>query len=326
MFSRKLVLAAGLCVALLSLNSPLLAQAVNGTLLGTVQDSTGASIANAKVTATQAETGAARDTVTNATGNYTMPDLPPGTYSVSIVATGFKKETRQNITLLNNTSTRIDVDLQTGSITETVLVTTAPPLLQTDRADISTKIEARQVADLPLGTNRNFQSLLNLVPGTSPATFQHSSSSTHKAPSRLRSTASPAKAISTRSKASTTTSAPVSFRSSFRPPKPSRPSTSPPTTSRPSSAAPPAPSPTSPSSPDPTPFTAPRSSSSRTAPSTRAPTSAARSDTSLITTSAAASVAPSSRTNSSSSATISVPPITKTSATPLPSRLPPSTP
>ncbi len=174
MFSRKLILAAGLCVALLSHNSRLLAQAVNGTILGTVQDSTGASVANAKVTATQAETGAARDTVTNATGNYTMPDLPPGTYSVSIVATGFKKETRENIVLLNNTSTRVDVGLETGSVTETVLVTTAPPLLQTDRADISTKIEARQVADLPLGTNRNFQSLLNLVPGTSPATFQHS--------------------------------------------------------------------------------------------------------------------------------------------------------
>ena len=53
-------------------------------------------------------------------------------------------------------------------------MTTAPPLLQTDRADISIKLEAKQVADSPVGTNRNFQSLLNLVPGMAPAIFQHS--------------------------------------------------------------------------------------------------------------------------------------------------------
>ncbi|HEY6376607.1 MAG TPA: TonB-dependent receptor, partial [Edaphobacter sp.] len=57
---------------------------------------------------------------------------------------------------------------------EEILVTAAPPLLQTDRADISTKLETHDIANLPLSTNRNFQSLLNLVPGTSPATFQHS--------------------------------------------------------------------------------------------------------------------------------------------------------
>lgn len=158
----------------LSLTGHLLGQAVNGTLLGTVTDPSGAVVANAKVTAVQAETGAVRETVTNSSGNFTMPDLTPGTFSVTFVAPGFKKETRENISLLSNTSTRVDVPLQTGSVNETVLVTTAPALLQTDRADISTKIEAREVADLPLGTNRNFQSLLNLVPGTSPATFQHS--------------------------------------------------------------------------------------------------------------------------------------------------------
>ena len=147
---------------------------MNGTLLGTVSDPSGAAVPNIKVTAVDKATGTVRETDTNASGNYTMPDLPPGTYIVTVAAQGFKKEQRENIDLLSNTSTRVDVDLQTGSVNETVLVTTAPPMLQTDRADISTKIEAREVEDLPLGTNRNFQSLLNLVPGTSPATFQHS--------------------------------------------------------------------------------------------------------------------------------------------------------
>ena len=174
MFARKVLLCLAMVSALLSPLPVALAQAVNGTLLGTVSDTSGAAVVHAKVTAVQVETAAVRETFTNESGNYTMPDLPPGTYTVTIAAEGFKQEKRENIALLNNTSTRIDVDLPTGSVTETVLVTTAPALLQTDRADISTKIEARQVADLPLGTNRNFQSLLNLVPGTTPATFQHS--------------------------------------------------------------------------------------------------------------------------------------------------------
>ena len=131
-------------------------------------------MANATVTAVETGTGATRDTVTNESGNFTMPDLPPGVYTLTIVAPSFKKEVRENISLLNNTATRVDVDLVTGSVTDTILVTTEPPLLQTDRADISSKLEREQIADLPLGTNRNFQSLLNLIPGTTPATFQHS--------------------------------------------------------------------------------------------------------------------------------------------------------
>jgi hypothetical protein len=159
---------------LLCLSHSLLGQAVNGTLLGTVTDTTGASVAGVKVTATAASTGELHESVTNESGNYTFPDLEPGTYTVTVEARGFKKATHENIDLLINSSTRVDLSLVPGSISETVLVTTAPALLQTDRADISTKIEAKQLADLPLGTNRNFQSLLNLVPGVAPATFQHS--------------------------------------------------------------------------------------------------------------------------------------------------------
>ena len=134
---------------------------MNATLLGTITDSTGATVAGAKVTATETATGLIHESVTNESGNYTFPDLPPGKYSITAEAKGFKKDTHQNIDLLSNSSTRVDVAMVTGSVSEEVLVTTAPALLQTDRADISTKIEARQVADLPLGTNRNFQSLLN---------------------------------------------------------------------------------------------------------------------------------------------------------------------
>jgi hypothetical protein len=149
-------------------------QAVNGTIVGTVTDASGAAVSNAKVTITEKSTSLVHQSTTNQSGNYTVPDLPPGDYNVTIEAAGFKKTTQQDIALLSNSTLRVDVSLELGNVSETILVTTAPPLLQTDRADISTKIETEQVVDMPLGTNRNFQSLLNLVPGTAPATFQHS--------------------------------------------------------------------------------------------------------------------------------------------------------
>ena len=173
MITRKIIIPL-VTFLLLSLSPSMFGQAVSATLLGTVTDSSGAAIAKARVTATETSTGAIHESVTNDSGNYTFPDLTPGRYSVTVEANGFKKETHQNIDLLINSSTRVEFDLATGSVSETVLVTTAPPLLQTDRADISTKIESKQIADLPLGTNRNFQSLLNLVPGTAPATYEHS--------------------------------------------------------------------------------------------------------------------------------------------------------
>jgi hypothetical protein len=149
-------------------------QAVNATLLGTVTDITGGVIAGARVTITEVNTGAVRDTQTNESGNFTFPDLTPGQYTVSVEEAGFKKETRKDITLIVNSSTRVDLQLTPGNITESIEVTGAPPLLQTDRADTGAKIEAIQTASLPLGTQRNYQALLNLVPGTTRASFQHS--------------------------------------------------------------------------------------------------------------------------------------------------------
>jgi hypothetical protein len=161
-------------VVVLSFSSFLHGQAVNATLLGTVTDPSGAVVGGAKITAIESLTGLIHESVTNESGNFTFPDIPPGKYNVTVEAPGFKKDTHQNIDLLSNSSTRVDVNMETGSISESVMVTTTPALLQTDRADISTKIEAVQLASLPVGTNRNFQSLLNLVPGTAPAVFQHS--------------------------------------------------------------------------------------------------------------------------------------------------------
>ncbi|MBV9611781.1 MAG: carboxypeptidase regulatory-like domain-containing protein, partial [Acidobacteriaceae bacterium] len=150
------------------------AQAVTGTVLGTVTDATGAVVANAKVTLTEVNTNVSRTAETNGSGNYTFPDIAEGTYTVTVEAPGFKKEIRSNVGVAINTSSRVDVQLQPGNISQSIEVTATPAQLQTDRADTTVSISTVQTAQLPLSDNRNFQSLLNLVPGTTPATFQHS--------------------------------------------------------------------------------------------------------------------------------------------------------
>src|SRR5271169_4366781 len=152
----------------------LYSQAVNATLVGNVSDASGAVVPGAKVTLTEVQTGSIRTNQTNEGGNYVFPDLPPGKYSLTVEQAGFKKETRNNIDILVDTTPRVDFQLQPGNVSETVEVKATPALLQTDSVDTGAKMDTAQVADMPLGVNRNFQSLLNLVPGTTPATFDHS--------------------------------------------------------------------------------------------------------------------------------------------------------
>src|ERR1035441_1005680 len=88
------------------------AQSVNATLLGTVTDSSGAVVPNAKIVLTEVDTGVNRSGQTNESGNYTYPNLPPGQYAVTVEAAGFKKETRKDIVVEINTNTRGDLQLQ----------------------------------------------------------------------------------------------------------------------------------------------------------------------------------------------------------------------
>jgi len=162
------------CTLLFVFEMAAFAQAVTGTVLGTVTDASGAVVATAKVTLTEVNTGVSRTSETNTSGNFTFPEIPEGAYSVTVEAAGFKKEVQQNISVAVNTSARVDMRLQPGSLNQSIEVNAAPPALETDRADISTTITSVQTANLPVGTNRNFQALLNLVPGTTRANFQHS--------------------------------------------------------------------------------------------------------------------------------------------------------
>jgi hypothetical protein len=171
---RYLGLAVVLVTLLAGFSVPVMGQAVNATLLGTVTDSSGGAVANAKITISETNTGIRHTSQTNESGNYIFPDLPPGTYSVTAELTGFKRESRLGVDVIVNTTERIDLVLQPGDVTETVTVEMETPILQTERADTGRKLDTVLTENMPLGTNRNFQNLLNIVPGTTRATFQHS--------------------------------------------------------------------------------------------------------------------------------------------------------
>jgi hypothetical protein len=163
-FLASVLLAAGLAFS----------QAVNGSIVGTVTDSTGGSVANAKVTLTETGTKVVHTGQTNESGTYGFLEMPPGNYSVSAEMAGFKKEIKNGIILEANTSPRVDMRLEPGEVSQTIEVSANGAVLQTERADTGRVIDAQMVQELPLGVNRNFQSLLDLVPGTSVETFQHS--------------------------------------------------------------------------------------------------------------------------------------------------------
>lgn len=162
-------------VALVSTSSALLyGQAVSGTLLGTITDTTGGLVPSAKVTITETNTGVSRSTATNDSGNYTFPDLPPGVYRVAVEQTGFKRAERSDVNVNVNQTVRVDLTLQPGQVSETIAVTAEAPPLQTERADTSRQITTKIIEELPLGGSHNFQSLSILVPGAARPESQHS--------------------------------------------------------------------------------------------------------------------------------------------------------
>jgi Carboxypeptidase regulatory-like domain len=140
------------------------AQQVFGSIFGTVTDSSGSAVPNAKVVITDQEKGTKFETATNADGNYAKDRLIPGSYTVEVESTGFRKTVSKDIRVSVDQGLRLDITLQVGDVTQEVEVTAAAPLLQTDRADVATTFTGKQLVDLP-SLERNAQSFLLLTPG-----------------------------------------------------------------------------------------------------------------------------------------------------------------
>jgi hypothetical protein len=143
---------------------PAAAQAVSGTILGFVKDSTGAVVPGATVTLVNAGTGFSRTVVTDAAGEYTAPLIPTGTYTVSAEITGFNKLSKTNVLLGVDQKVRIDLALELGAMTEVVEIQAETPLLQTSSSELGTTVVEEQIKTLPLN-GRNFVSLTRTVPG-----------------------------------------------------------------------------------------------------------------------------------------------------------------
>ena len=131
---------------------------------GSVTDRTGALVAEATVTITNLETQLTREVQTDANGFYVIPLLPPGRYRLEVRKTGFKSTIQDNITLEVNQAARLDLSLELGAVTESVNVTSAAPLVESDSSSIGQVVETKQIVDLPLN-GRNFVQLAILGPG-----------------------------------------------------------------------------------------------------------------------------------------------------------------
>ncbi|HEY2946201.1 MAG TPA: TonB-dependent receptor [Vicinamibacteria bacterium] len=152
---------------------PAHAQVLYGTLVGEVTDSTRAGVPGAAVTITHKETNLSREATTDTSGTFRFVNLPPGTYTVKVSMTGFKEYSKENVPVTPNTISRVEVSLAVGQLSEAITVQSERALLQTDKADLHSELGAKEISSLPLNNYRNYQSLLNLVPGATPARFQN---------------------------------------------------------------------------------------------------------------------------------------------------------
>src|SRR3984957_1681180 len=143
------------------------AQQSSGSVEGTITDNTGALVANATVTLTDVDTGDVRTAASNGSGEYQFIDLVPGNYKVDVTLSGFKRFTRLNVVVQVQGSTRVDAALQVGDVSQTVEVSSAPPLLETQQATVGQVVAGRAVTELPLN-GRNVFNLLELSAGVVP--------------------------------------------------------------------------------------------------------------------------------------------------------------
>jgi len=141
-------------------------QVYYSTLVGTVRDTSGATIPRASVTVTEISTGVTTSTYTDDSGDYRLESLRPGLYDVAVSSKGFKTEVINKAELFVTQTSRVDAKLEVGSTTQSVIVSGEAPLVQTESGERGAILNTREIEALPLET-RNITELTFLVPGVS---------------------------------------------------------------------------------------------------------------------------------------------------------------
>jgi len=141
-----------------------MAQIQNGQLTGSVTDPSGAAVANAKITISNAATGLSLTATSNATGAYQVSELPPGTYKITVEAAGFKTYSNVGVTLNAGSTAHVDAKMTLGQTREVVEVTGEVSQVNTEEAKLATTISTTQIENLPLN-GRNVYDLMQLAPG-----------------------------------------------------------------------------------------------------------------------------------------------------------------
>lgn len=142
----------------------LVGQTFRGTILGTVTDPSGAIVAGATVKVRNLGTGLERTTTTSADGSYSVPELPLGTYSVTVTQTGFQTAVTNDVEVNVSAEARVDVRMAPGQVSERVEVNADVPMIETNSNTLGGTIDASQIANLPVN-GRDFVKLATLVPG-----------------------------------------------------------------------------------------------------------------------------------------------------------------
>jgi hypothetical protein len=141
------------------------AQTNGATLVGSVLDTTGATVPNAPVTVTNQATGNFSKTVTSSEGEYVVTNLDPGSYSVSVNANGFEEETLHNVTLFVNQTARVSLSLHLGNVATKIEVDATEPVVASETSSVGEIVDSRQITQMPLDGRSTIFNLLALAPG-----------------------------------------------------------------------------------------------------------------------------------------------------------------
>src|SRR5437899_2965147 len=143
------------------------AQTNTGRIVGTITDATGAVIPGAEISIRNPTTGLARSVMTNESGTYAVPLLPPAIYEVQALLPGFRPQVRTGITVQVDAVVRLDFALTVGEISDKIEVTADAPLLQSETGSLGQLMDSRKVTDIPLN-QRHFMALTTLTTGVMP--------------------------------------------------------------------------------------------------------------------------------------------------------------